>query len=276
MGGQLRAALFYDGIGHKANEMAHAWRIRTKRHPDGVQVAYICHSDWSAATQPSIMRTSATHRIGAISCSYLHYRRVSPSNTLPRSLSKLWLSCCACSLLWISLQSAFADTEISTPDQRAVVLVQGELSMSEVPAIPTIIVLADTFELRLHEERAIWRGNVTATQGGSTFRASQLTLRLDQLTQNNGQSGSGQQAPTVAAPVELQANQLTYDKDSHSVHASGNTLLRRGHEIIQSERLQYALDTRIAYAHAEPGDQVKVRFYNTGATGLFGALTAAE
>ncbi len=130
------------------------------------------------------------------------------------------------------------------------------------PTAPTpIIVEADTFELHIDEEKAIWRGNVSASQGNYTFRTSQLILHLDQMKGASSDSGTSSAAHNNPARFyELSARKLRYDVAKGTMVGAGDSELRRGSELIRAEKIAYQVNTRVAHALPAANGRVLVRF----------------
>ena len=142
----------------------------------------------------------------------------------------------------------------------------------ELPGMPpTIVVEADSFELRVDEEVAVWQGSVVARQGAHVFRTGTLTLHLDQLTDaSRGSSRSAEpQRETLPANYELSAQSLSYDVGTNVIAGDGDCMLRRGNEFIAADRIRFVMEDRIAYAL--PGEQgrVRVQFYASNTTRIF-------
>ena len=126
-----------------------------------------------------------------------------------------------------------------------------------------ILVEADSFELRMDEEKAVWRGAVSASQGNYTFRSSQLTLHLDQIAREPQATSNSQQdtAPRQLSHYELSAATLTYDLQDSIIIGSGGSELRRGKELIRAEQIRYHVRRRVAHAVPGAGGRVQVQFF---------------
>ena len=145
---------------------------------------------------------------------------------------------------------------------------------------PPITVEADQFSVYLADEKAVWRGNVTATQGNYTFRTSQLTVHLDDLVtreDNQAESNPETSEQQQEAAIELSADRVTYDIDRDEIQGLGNSELRRGIEYIRADNIVYEVGTRIARAQPDAGGRVRVQFLSAPGQPLFprGPLTAA-
>jgi len=139
-----------------------------------------------------------------------------------------------------------------------------------------ILVEADHFQMDLNSERAMWRGDVTAIQGNSTFRAASLTLYMDQL-QGASASNTARTDNTTSATngYELSAEKLTYDLDQGRIVGHGKCELRRGVELIRAERIVYEIAEQIAIATPSVNGRVQVHFLSNSEKPLFPANGAA-
>ncbi len=149
------------------------------------------------------------------------------------------------------------------------------------PQTPPITVEADQFSVYLADEKAVWRGNVTATQGNYTFRTSQLTVHLDELVAADDSQSSddetGASSRNQDAAIELSADRVTYDLDRNEIQGLGNSELRRGIEYIRADKIVYEVGNRIARAEPDAGGRVRVQFLSAPGQPLFPGvpLTAA-
>lgn len=146
-----------------------------------------------------------------------------------------------------------------------------------VPSTPVITIEADSFNLFVLEEKAVFRGNVNASQGNHTFRSGQLTVHLDQVdTQRARQSDGEEGAGANSSAFELSARTLRYDIESDIVVGQGDSQLRRGEELIAAEVINYDFLRRVAYAVPDEGGRVKVRFFSNPERPLFPSRTLAR
>jgi lipopolysaccharide transport protein LptA len=145
------------------------------------------------------------------------------------------------------------------------------------PVTPVITIEADSFNLFVDQEKAIFRGNVNASQGNHTFRTSQLTMHLDQVDTKHNDDGTGANSETTAAPsFELSARNLTYELSTQMAVGRGDSLLRRGRELISAELINYDMSKRVAYAIPDKGGRVLVRFFSNPDMPLFPSRTLAK
>lgn len=155
---------------------------------------------------------------------------------------------------------------------------QSERAAAVVPlTLPVITIEADSFNLFVDEEKAIFRGNVQASQGNTTFKSSQLTVHLDQVN-TKASKKDGQTGPTEnhLPPFELSAQTVSYEVESQLAVGQGNSSLKRGRELIMAELINYDMAKRIAYAIPDSGGRVLVRFYANPDTPLFPSETLAK
>ncbi len=143
-----------------------------------------------------------------------------------------------------------------------------------VPATVPILVEADAFHVDLQTEQAIWRGNVEATQGSTTFRAGSLTLHLEQLKAQSGTTSARQEAEgTPQDAYQLSADRVTYDLEAGRISGSGNSELRRGMELIRAQDIVYQVDQQKVQARPAANGRVQVQFFSAP---LFGAPLSGE
>ena len=127
------------------------------------------------------------------------------------------------------------------------------------------------------EEKAVFRGNVNASQGNHTFRSGQLTVHLDQIdTQRARQNEGGESGQRANPPFELSAQNLLYDIEADVVIGRGDSELRRGQELIAAELINYDFIRRVAYAIPDAGGRVKVRFYSNPDRPIFPGSAQSE
>ena len=133
----------------------------------------------------------------------------------------------------------------------------------------------------------MWRGNVEATQGKYTFRASSLTVHLDQISSSDQRAGSASaEGNSQTGGFELHADVLSYDLESGQIIGRRHSELRRGFELIAADQIIYQVAERRAIARPQPNGRVLVRFYSNpkqpffpnpnSATAIAGASAAAE
>ena len=135
--------------------------------------------------------------------------------------------------------------------------------------LPVIVVEADRFEVNFATERAVWSGNVQASQGQYTFSTSSLTLRLEQLQSNQRSQTAGSETKSNQNNFELSANALSYDLSGGRIVGQGNSELRRGMERIRAERIIYDVDEGLATAQPAANGRVSVQFVSNPDQPLF-------
>lgn len=128
-------------------------------------------------------------------------------------------------------------------------------------SLAAITVEADAFELRTHEELAVWRGSVVVNQGGYSFRASTLTMQLEELIRQEGAAEGETESPTLPNQYHLTAESVTYDPARDLVAGDGECVLRRGSEMVAAERFHFDLNSGIAHALPDSGSRVLVKFF---------------
>ena len=126
--------------------------------------------------------------------------------------------------------------------------------------LPVIVAGADRFEVNFATERAVWSGNVQASQGQYTFRTRSLTLRLEQIESSQGSQSSGRETESAPNNFELSARALSYDLSGGTIVGQGNSELRRGMERISAERITYDVDQGLATAQPAANGRVLVQF----------------
>ena len=148
---------------------------------------------------------------------------------------------------------------------------------TNVNAIP-ISIEADHFKVSLVDEKAIWRGDVKATQGNYTFHASVLTVHLDQVTQTNTQNSEDGQTENVAdhSQVSLSAKNVSYDLGGDKIVAQGNSELRRGVELIKAEHITYHVSEQTAYARPDAQGRVHVQFFSNPQQPVFPSVASLQ
>ena len=159
---------------------------------------------------------------------------------------------------------------LATPLLATVLLIAGAETVADsidatpAPALPTPITIeADQFEVQYAQDKAIWTGDVSATQGNYTFRTSVLTIRLDQIgdpVTQEGESAEDEEGSKSRPAVNLTARKLSYDLEQALIIGAGDSELRRGEEIIRADRITYDVQARTAYAVPGDNGRVYVRF----------------
>ncbi len=128
---------------------------------------------------------------------------------------------------------------------------------------PPINIEADKFTVYLADEKAIWEGNVVASQGNYTFRSGNLTLHLEHMADADEANDQGDKDTTPAPrqAVSLSARSLNYQLDKGKVVGEGDSELRRGEEVIRANQITYLVADRIALGIPEPHGRVSVQFF---------------
>jgi len=148
--------------------------------------------------------------------------------------------------------------------------------LASIGPVTPIVVEADGFEVRMQEERAIWQGNVVATQGNYTFRTGRLTVYMEQVSSSRERkSNNASSTAATFAGYELSANKLTYDLDQGQIVGRGNSELRHGAEYIRADQIVYDVTAQTATAHPDAEGRVHVKFYGNPAKPVFPSATPA-
>lgn len=120
-----------------------------------------------------------------------------------------------------------------------------------------IEVVSDTLEVLQDQQKAIFSGNVVATQGNINMRAATMTVfyrntgsAAAPAAENTGMAGEGIyriEADTnvlFASPLETaQGDKGIYDVDGSTVSLLGNVLLTREGNVLKGTRMDYNLST---------------------------------
>ena len=114
-----------------------------------------------------------------------------------------------------------------------------------------IEVVSDTLEVLQEQQKAIFSGNVVATQGNINMRAATMVVFYrDTGTGNAGATGEGiyrieaEQNVFFASPLETaQGDRAIYDVDGATVHLYGNVLLTREGNVLKGTQMDYNLNT---------------------------------
>ena len=155
------------------------------------------------------------------------------------------------------------------------------LKTAQIYGVP-IYIEADHFQVSMTEEKAIWRGDVRATQGNYTFHAGVLTVHLDQInttpTESSASNSSAQGTNAENGPqVTLTAENVSYDISQDKIIAEGSSELRRGIELIKAEHITYHVSEQVAYALPNASGRVHVQFFSNPQQPVFpgiGAISA--
>ena len=177
-------------------------------------------------------------------------RSVNATTTICRRLSM----CCVAALTLATGAHSVAQTPQDKP-----------------PGLAPILVEADHFELNFASEQAIWRGNVTATQGNYTFRTSSLTLHMEQINSSSAQNSAvgAEDTHTNTSRYQLAAKNVSYDLEQGQIIGQGDCELRRGEESIRAEHIVYQVDNQMAFARPQANGRVQVQFYSNPQAPLF-------
>lgn len=120
-----------------------------------------------------------------------------------------------------------------------------------------IEVVSDTLEVLQEQQKAIFSGNVIATQGNINMRAATMTVFYRNTgsaeapaAASAGMAGEGihrieaAQNVLFSSPLETgQGDQAVYDVDASTVTLLGNVLLTREGNVLKGTRMDYNLNT---------------------------------
>ena len=132
---------------------------------------------------------------------------------------------------------------------------------SAAATFAAITVESDAFELRTHEELAVWHGSVVVNQGGYSFRASTLTMQLEELIGQGDENERESGAPALPNQYQMTTERVTYDAARDIVAGDGDCILRRGSEMVAADRFQFDLGSGIAHALPDHDSRVLVKFF---------------
>jgi lipopolysaccharide transport protein LptA len=170
--------------------------------------------------------------------------------------------------------SLFVETLLAeTHAEASATAIQPADTLKPVNPLPPIVVESDSFRVLLRENKAVWRGNVIATQGNFNFRASQLTIHLDQIASDAGNASTSSDKGEHAVSYELSARTLSYDLDTDRIIGDGDSQLRRGQEMIRADRITYEVARRVATAYPDGGGRVHVQFMTNPEKPVFPAAS---
>ena len=93
---------------------------------------------------------------------------------------------------------------------------------SAAATFAAITVESDAFELRTHEELAVWHGSVVVNQGDYSFRASTLTMQLEELIGQGDENERESGAPALPNQYQMTAETVTYDAARDIVAGDGD------------------------------------------------------
>ncbi|MCS6780884.1 MAG: hypothetical protein NZ555_14420 [Geminicoccaceae bacterium] len=144
---------------------------------------------------------------------------------------------------------------------------QGQLLPGQDSKAP-IEIVADSLEVRQNERRAIFKGNVDATQGERSLRADELHVLYGE------ERGGGQQIRRIDAIGRVivsepgqtaQGERGSYDPVAGKILLDGNVVLTRGEDVVRGGQLEMDLATGTAVVRAarpggSPSERVRALF----------------
>jgi lipopolysaccharide export system protein LptA len=123
---------------------------------------------------------------------------------------------------------------------------------------------ASTLEVLQNQQKAIFSGNVIATQGAVTMRSQTMTVFYKSGSgENAGGLSSGISKLEVAGNVRLntptesaEGNTGSYNVDAGLITLNGNVLLKRGKNVIKGDRLEYNVKSGKSQVVSNPSANV--------------------
>jgi len=139
-----------------------------------------------------------------------------------------------------------------------VVIGLGVPALAQTPSIAIdhdkpVEIVADTLEVLQANKKAIFTGNVVATQGSINMKANSMVVHYRDGAQAGGASGAAGQGiykieakgnVFFASPQETaQGDEAVYNVDTDTIDLLGNVLLTREKNVLKGTRLNYNLAT---------------------------------
>ena len=118
------------------------------------------------------------------------------------------------------------------------------------------------FEMLLAERKAVYTGDVEATQGDYTINADELVVFFDEDNKITVMQAAGTPA-TLAdqlrqPPLLITGDELDYLFVESIVRANGNGILKQGEDFVRAETIVYDLDAQTARATGGRNERVRV------------------
>ncbi len=118
------------------------------------------------------------------------------------------------------------------------------------------------FEMLLAERKAVYTGDVEATQGDYTINADELVVFFDEDNKITVMQATGTPAALtdqIRQPSLLIAgDELDYLFVESIVRANGNGILKQGEDFVRAETIVYDLEAQTARAASGRNERVRV------------------
>jgi len=125
-------------------------------------------------------------------------------------------------------------------------------AQSKISGDQPIEIVSDTLEVLQNDNKAIFRGNVIATQGTTNMRSDVMTVyyRNEGGDDADGAMGKGiyridaDGGVIYTTPTETaKGDHSIYDVDNETLDLTGNVLLTRGQNVLKGTKVVYNLKT---------------------------------
>ena len=118
------------------------------------------------------------------------------------------------------------------------------------------------FEMLLAERKAVYTGDVEATQGDYTINADELVVFFDEDNKITVMQATGTPAALTDQITQpsllITGDQLDYLFVESIVRANGNGILKQGEDFVRAETIVYDLDAQTARATGGGNERVRV------------------
>lgn len=125
-----------------------------------------------------------------------------------------------------------------------------------------ISIEARQFEMLLAERKAVYTGNVEATQGDYTISADELVVFFDEDNKITVMEATGTPAALTdqitRPPLSITGDELHYFFVESIVRANGNGMLKQGEAFLRAETIVYDLDAQTARAIGSKNERVRL------------------
>jgi lipopolysaccharide export system protein LptA len=118
------------------------------------------------------------------------------------------------------------------------------------------------FEMLLAERKAVYTGDVEATQGDYTINADELVVFFDEDNKITVMQATGTPAALTDQITQpsllITGDELDYLFVESIVRANGNGILKQGEDFVRAETIVYDLDAQSARATGGGDERVRV------------------